>query len=431
MNVGQHQLDLVKALSFVRWGGTEEEKKAAQIIADEIKSYGGSSEFMPFQIPAYECETCKVTICDPYEKEIDAVPYGRTGDVEGVFDLLYVAGGEEMDFLGTGDLSNTVLLLDSFSFNTYETICKKKPAAFMVISGKYYDSPENSDLMPRPMRDRYLEEGKIPGFQIWAKDAMAMVRDGVKKVRLELKQREYEATSQNVVAVIPGTDESCEEDIVITGHYDSVLVGTGSWDNATGSVALLYLYKHFLANPAKRTLRFVWCGTEEQGLFGSHAYVDQNPELIEKRIKFCFNFDMNGTILGSNNVMVTGTDELKSYAQQYCKEVGWSAEMRQGVHSSDSAPFCDKGIPAIGLSRGTRTGEIHTRNDLPVILSAKRLEEMGRFSAAFVSRTANSITLPVETGMPDKMKEELDKYFQRDKKKQDEKKQEEAKAEKG
>ena len=425
---GEKQLALVKALSFVRYGGTPEEEKAAKIITDEIEAVGGSFELMPFEIPAYETLECSMEVASPWQEKIEAVPYGRTGDIEGEYKLLYLERGEASDYIGYKDLSDTIVLVNALSYDVYKLICEKKPAAFITISGKYYETKETSDLMSRPLRETFLELGKVPGFIIRASEATKLVGEEAQTLRINLKMREYTAVSHDVLAVVPGT-EVPEESIVLTAHYDSVLFGTGAWDNATGSVNLLHLYKYFLKNPARRTLRFIWCGSEEQGLYGSHAYVDQHEDLL-KEIRFCFNFDMNGTILGPNQIFITGSDELKTYVEQYCKEVGWSAEMRQGVHSSDSAPFCDKGIPAIGLSRGTRTGEIHTRNDLPVILSAKRLEEMGRFSAAFVSRTANSITLPVETGMPDKMKEELDKYFQRDKKKQDEKKQEEAKAEK-
>ncbi len=419
-NFGDHQLELVRKLSFVRYGGTPEEERAANIIMEEISQSGGSSELMPFSIPSFECSKCTVTVSDPYEQEIEAVPFGCTGSVEGDFDFIYVERGEETDYTGIGDLSNTVILINRCNYEAYRQICDRKPAAFIAISGKYFDTPDNSDLVPQPLRYEYRDMGRVPGFIIRAKDATELVRNNVSRIHVELQQTESEATSHDVVAVIPGT-EDLEGDIVLTAHYDSVLVGTGSWDNATGAVNLLHLYKYFLKNPAKRTLRFVWCGSEEQGLFGSLAYIEQNPQLVEK-ISFCFNFDMNGTVLGPNNIFVTGGEDLKIYAEQYCREVGFSASFRTGVHSSDSAPFCDKGIPAIGISRGTNTAEIHTRNDLIDPLSARRLQEIGEFSAGFVSRMANSIILPVERKLDDKMKEELDRYFYRAQKRRDQEK---------
>lgn len=411
------QLELVKKLSFVRWGGTPQEEQAAKVITDEIEAAGGSFTLMPFEIPAYECTECKLFVTEPYQREIEVIPHGCTGEIEGEYNFLYLERGDPMDYLGVGDLSETIVMINMPTYDVYKTLCEKKPAGFISISGKYYQTPDDSDLMPRPMREPYLELGKVPGFVIRAKDAMEMVANKVTKIRVSLKQREFKATSHNVLAIINGT-EDLNEDIVLTAHYDSVLVGTGSWDNATGSVSLLYLYKYFLKNPVRRKLRFIWCGSEEQGLLGSKAYVEQNPELV-RQIKFCFNFDMCGTILGPNLVFVTGGDNLKNYAEQYCREVGWSSDFRVDVHSSDSAPFADKGIPALGLSRGTKTGEIHTRNDLAVILSEERLLEMGEFAANFAKRVANSAVLPVDTGMPDDMKEKLDKYFLRDKKKKE------------
>ena len=419
-NFGEHQLELVNKLSFVRYGGTPEEEKAARIIMEEIEQSGGSCELVPFQIPAFECSKCSITVTEPYNREIEAVPFGCTGSVEGDFDLIYVERGEEMDYAGLRDLSNTVVLVNRCSYEAYRQICDRKPAAFIAISGKYYDTPDNSDLVAQPLRYEYRDMGRVPGFIIRAKDATELVRDRVSRIHVELQQEEKEATSHDVLAVIPGT-EDLKGDIVLTAHYDSILVGTGSWDNATGSVNLLHLYKYFLRNPAKRTLRFVWCGSEEQGLFGSHAYIEQNPDLVD-RISFCFNFDMNGTVLGPNEIFITGGEDLKTYVEQYCREVGYSASKHIGVHSSDSAPFCDKGIPALGLSRGTNTAEIHTRRDLVGPLGADQLQDIGVFSSGLVARVANSVILPVERKLDDKMKEELDKYFYRAQKRKDEEK---------
>lgn len=408
---------IVEKLSFLRWGGTEDELRAAHILQDEIKALGGESELMEFTIPAYTVQKCSAKIVAPFEKELNVIAHGCSGCLpEGGVDLkfMYAGRGVAEDYIGIDDLSDTCVLINELNFDAYKLLCEKKAAAFITISGKWYDSPANSDLLPRPLRPKFLENGKIPGFVMWASEATDIVRDGATTIHLELQQTEMENTSRDVLAVIPGTVYP-NESIVITAHYDSVLVGTGSWDNATGSATIMYLYRHFLKNPPKRTLRFVWCGSEEQGLYGSKAYVAQNTELVEKEIKFCFNFDMCGTVLGPNMVMVTGGDDLKHYVEAYCREVGMSANIGVHVHSSDSAPFCDKGVPAIGLSRGTRSADIHTRYDLMFPLSAEQLEKDGQFALGFVDRVANSVTLPVPTGMPDSMKTQIDKYFMRDK----------------
>ncbi len=408
---GKDQYELVKKLSFVRYGGTPEEDRAREILANEIFKAGGTCEALPFPIKAYENENLLFEVTAPYEKTIHVLPYGRSGDLDGEFGFFYAGDGKAMDYAGIDSLENSVVLINALTYDAYKILCEKKAAAFLTVNGMYYQSEKTADLNPRSIRYEFLENGRIPGFMLIARDAMELVRRKTKRIRIRLSQREIERKSHNLLAVIPGT-ASPEESIVLTAHYDSVAVGTGSWDNATGSANLMYLYKTFLSRPTRRTLRFLWCGSEEQGLLGSHAFVDANPELVES-IRLCFNFDMCGTILGSNNIKITGGDDLYSYVDQYCKEVGWSADLQVRVHSSDSAPFADRGVPSIGISRGTKSAEIHTRHDVLATISADELQKIGAFSSALIERTANSIVLPVKREMPESMKKELDRYFQR------------------
>jgi hypothetical protein len=413
-----YQYDLVKRLSFVRFGGTDEELRAANILLGEIESAGGKGEVMDFSIPAYDLKKCSAKVTSPFEKELEVVPYGLSAQLpEGGVELklMYAERGTADDYFGVSDLSDTAVILNELNYDAYKLLAEKHAAAFIVISGKYYETSESSDLVPRILRPKMQELGNIPGFCMWAGEATDIIRDGAEKIHLELRFDTKENTSRDVLAVIEGT-EITDESIVITAHYDSVLVGTGSWDNATGAATIMYIYKHFLKNPPRRTLRFVWCGSEEQGLYGSKAYIEQHEDLVAKEIKFCFNFDMCGTVLGENSICVTGGDDLLHLAQQFCHELGYSAKIEARVHSSDSAPFADKGIPALGLSRGTKTSEIHTRHDLMFPIGAKQLKQNGDFAINFISRVANSAILPVPTGMPDNMRESLDKYFQRDKK---------------
>lgn len=418
MNKENYSYSLVERLSFVRYGGTKEELKAANILKEEIEKEGGHAELEEFKIAAYQIHTCKAEITAPYVQSLEVVPYGLSGDLpDGGADLKirYIERSSEEAFNHLEDLSDTAVLINMLDYEMYKLLVQKQAAAFIVINPeKWHNSEANTDLVPRMLRPKMLELGKVPGFVIRAKDATEMVRNEAKSIHLELKQTECEHTSRNILAVIEGT-EIQNESVVLTAHYDSVSVGTGSWDNATGSATLMSIYHHFLKNPPRRTMRFIWCGSEEQGLLGSKAYVAQHEELIPQ-IKFCFNFDMCGTVLGPNMIFITGSEALKTYAEQLCKEVGHSADLIVTVHSSDSAPFCDKGIPALGISRGTRTAEIHTRYDVMTPLSAKQLYEDAQFAIFCISRVVNSAYLPVSTGMPEEMKKKLDAYFQRDKK---------------
>jgi hypothetical protein len=407
-------LKFVEELSFPRYGGTEAEHKAAQLIAAKVNAVG-SAELMPFGIPApkYQSHVTKVTA--PFEQVIDTVPFGLcSAPAPGLdLELYYAERGVASDFWAKEDLSGCVVMINKLTLDVYKELVKRKAAALFVIMGKYYHKDHGeAGMYARNHRPKFLELGAIPAFYISAHDATELLRSGAKTIHIELEQTEFEATSHDVLAVIEGTEKP-EESIVITGHYDSLPLCDGAWDNATGSAALMGLYLYFLENAPKRTMYFVWCGSEEQGLLGSKAFIEQHAELVEKNIKFCFNFDMCGTVLGPNNIMITGDKNLEDFVDAFCREVGYSARTRVGVHSSDSAPFADKGIPGIGISRGTKTAEIHTSYDTMFPLGEKALKANICFASKMISRVANSVILPVDTGMPESIKKELDKYFQR------------------
>ncbi len=412
-----YQYELVEKLSFLRFGGDEDELRAASMLCDEIRRLGGECEIEEFSIPAYKFGRYSVKVTAPYEKELDALPWGLSGSLkEGGADLklFYAEDCSEAALYGMNDLTGYAVLVDELRLEQYKRLCERGASAILVISGKWYDTPETSDLLQRHMRPPFLNVGRIPTFFVWACDAAEMVKCEAETLHIELSEEEQEHISRNVTAVVRGRERE-DESVVITAHYDSVTVGKGSWDNATGSATAMYIYRYFLSHPPKRTLRFVWCGSEEQGLLGSRAYIEAHRELVEKEIRLGFNFDMCGTTLGTNKVCVTGGDELKHYADAFCREYGINASVYADVRSSDSAPFADNGIPTIDLFRVSKTAEIHTRHDLMDTLSSRQLEKDGKFAVAFIERAANSSRMPVDRGMPDNMKEKLDKYFQRQK----------------
>lgn len=410
-------LDFVKELSFVRTAGSEQERKAGELIMGEIQGIleetgkkDIQAEYMPFRIPHAKVHQCCVQAAG---RELPCVPYLRSGNIDRECGLVYLDGASEIDLAGAGSLEGKAVLLNGITDEKlYKRLVEHKAAAFLTMQGMYYFSEEEASLYPRRLGEYLSRNGVIPGFAITAADALRLIQEETDRIRLTLEQEDTEPESRNVSAVIRGTDLG-EESIVLTAHYDSVPVGAGAWDNATGAAALLGIFRHFAANPARRTLRFLWCGSEEPGLLGSKAYVEQQKDLLEK-IGFCFNFDMCGTALGSNRIVVTGEKELQTFVEQYCKIACYSANIRAGIHSSDSAPFCDNGIPAVGLGRGTNTAEVHTIHDLPSILSGKAMDRNVAFAVRMIGDVANAAVLPVKKGMPEDRKKELDQYFHRE-----------------
>ena len=83
----------------------------------------------------------------------------------------------------------------------------------------------------------------------------------------------------NTIAEIPGTDPKLKDQVVMVGgHLDSWISGTGATDNGAGSIMAMEavrILKALNIKP-KRTIRIALWSGEEQGLFGSQGYVKKH-----------------------------------------------------------------------------------------------------------------------------------------------------------
>lgn len=99
-------------------------------------------------------------------------------------------------------------------------------------------------------------------------------------------------TSQNVVAVKPPTNKKSSGIIYVTAHYDTVPGAPGANDNASGTAMLLEFARILKHLPTEKEVRFIACGAEEVGLWGSRRYVEQLNEDDRSRSVANFNMDM-------------------------------------------------------------------------------------------------------------------------------------------
>jgi carboxypeptidase Q len=83
--------------------------------------------------------------------------------------------------------------------------------------------------------------------------------------------------SVNVIGEIPGTTKP-DEVVMLGGHFDSWQGGTGATDNGTGSAVAMEAVRILatLKKPMARTVRVALWGGEEEGEYGSKAYVQQH-----------------------------------------------------------------------------------------------------------------------------------------------------------
>jgi hypothetical protein len=160
----------------------------------------------------------------------------------------------------------------------------------------------------------------------------------------------------NIIAEIKGTEKPGEY-VMLSAHFDSWDGGSGATDNGTGTLVMMEamrILKKLYPNP-KRTILVGHWGSEEQGLNGSRAFVEDHPDIV-KGLQALFNQD-NGT---GRVVNLSGQGFLYSYEfiQRWLSAAPDSVRARiqttfpgtPGGGGSDYASFVAVGAPAFSLS---------------------------------------------------------------------------------
>lgn len=97
------------------------------------------------------------------------------------------------------------------------------------------------------------------------------------EVDVRARYHDEDPMGYNTIAEIPGTDRAGEV-VLIGAHMDSWHGGTGATDNAAGVAAVMEAARilRSLEVRPRRTIRIALWSGEEQGLFGSRAYVAEH-----------------------------------------------------------------------------------------------------------------------------------------------------------
>ena len=202
---------------------------------------------------------------------------------------------------------------------------------------------------------------KIPTVDISLEDYGLVYRlaEGGQKPTLNLRCDSKElgiVPTFNTIAEIKGTEKP-NEYVILSAHFDSWDGGSGATDNGTGTLTMMEamrILKKIYPNP-KRTILVGHWGSEEQGLNGSRAFVEDHPEIVNG-VQAVFNQD-NGT---GRVVNLSGQGFLYShdFLQRWLSVAPDSVRMRiqttfpgtPGGGGSDFASFVAVGAPAFSLS---------------------------------------------------------------------------------
>ncbi len=277
-----------------RQGGTEAEARARGWSVAKLKSLGlTNARIEEFQMPTWVRgeETGYVTAPFPHKLHISALGNsGSTGDAGLEAEVVYFKTIEALRAAPDGSLTGKIAFVshamqrtqDGSSYGAFgparfvgPNIAAKKGAAAIVIRSAgtdYHRNPHTGNTN--------FEAGvmPIPAGAVSIPDAENLERifERGKTVKMKLvltPQNIGMQTSGNVIADIKGSNSKLPI-IVIACHLDSWDLATGAIDDAAGcgiiTAAALKVEK------PKRTIRLLWAGAEEVGIWGGKDYGEKH-----------------------------------------------------------------------------------------------------------------------------------------------------------
>jgi carboxypeptidase Q len=299
----------------------------------------------------------------------------------------------------------------------------------IFVSGASVVQPTPANPQDRPARisaqSKEAEGRVLPQITVASEDYNRMIRminQGAKlsmSVNIQVEFSDKDPMAYNTVAEIPGSDPKLKEEVVMLGgHIDSWHAGTGATDNAAGVSVAMEAVRiiQTLGLKPRRTIRVgLWSG-EEQGLFGSRAYVKQHfgemkgaqnsfgppdpnapkPELLKgadyEKLSAYYNLD-NGTgkIRG---IYMQGNSAVAPIFKEWLMpfyELGAKTLTISNTGGTDHLAFDAVGLPGFQfiqdeIEYDTRTH--HSNQDVYDRIQADDMKQASTIMAAFVYQTA-------------------------------------------
>ena len=196
--------------------------------------------------------------------------------------------------------------------------------------------------------------------------------------------------SGNVIAEVPGSDPAASP-VIIACHLDSWDLGTGAIDDAAGCGIITAAAKHVMtAGQPRRTIRILWAGAEEVGVFGGKAYFDAHGK---EKHAVALESDFGADRVWRVDFKLP--DSAKALSDRIAAAVmpfGVVRGKQPANGGADIGALVQAGVPAIDLAQdGTRYFDIHhTPDDTLDKIDPAQLRQNVTVWAATLAILANS-----------------------------------------
>tara|TARA_B100000767_G_scaffold51399_1_gene46802 strand:- start:4221 stop:5987 length:1767 start_codon:yes stop_codon:yes gene_type:complete len=323
-----------------RMSGTQEEANAADYIISEFAAMGLQTQLNSYEVPMHRvnaepslricvqgfggnspCEgpVAPGSVITEFQHRSDYVIQGFSGQSEFTFqqdvqltdlgngsdESLWQSAGGTVGYLRSGGskIGNTVMFSKAAENNLAGLIRVNKDYNCGMIEG--------NDCVPI-FKGSNIDDvtaangGTIPSdlpFIAMSKDAGEILEtaifnatgpQGVLEMIIDVTNDE-EQTIYVPCGIIPGKSS---EVVIIGAHHDTVYHAEGAVDDTSGTASVMEMARQLsqIVNETgkpDRAIHFCTWGGEEEGLYGSRAYVAANQNFLTDNLRLYVNLDMN------------------------------------------------------------------------------------------------------------------------------------------
>lgn len=400
-----------------RQAGSDAEARARDWAVAKLKALGFANvRIETFEVPWWERGTAKARVVAPFPQPLTLTALGNSAATPPKGLTAEVVAFDSLDALraaAPGSVKGKIVFL------THRMAATQDGSHYGVVGAIRRSGPSLASQMGAAavlIRSIGTDNHRVPhtGSQSWAEGAtpipaLALANPDADQLERILKRGQPvtvglevtaraagKRTSGNVVAEVPGRDPSAGI-VLVGGHLDSWDEGTGAIDDAAGVAITTAAAKRIMdAGQPLRTIRVVWFGSEEIGLFGGAAYREAHRG-EKHHVLAESDFGADRVWRYETSVSPEALPSMKRLGAALAP-LGIVAGGKNGDASgSDISEIQRLGVPVIELSQdGTRYFDLHhTADDTLDKIDPTQLRQNVAAWTAMLSVVAND---PVDYG---------------------------------
>ncbi|MDX6710576.1 MAG: hypothetical protein QOH96_1592 [Blastocatellia bacterium] len=200
------------------------------------------------------------------------------------------------------------------------------------------------------------------------------------------------STVQNVVGRLSGTANSGA--LMLGAHYDSVTTGPGASDDGSGVVTILETLRAIKSGPPLRNdLIIVISDSEEVGLLGAQAFVDEHP--WAKDVKVALNFEARGNrgpvfMFETSDQNGWLIDQFAASAPAPVSNSLMYALYKRLPNDTDLTVYKRAGIAGLNFAFADGLSHYHTQLDSAAEIDPASLQHDGSYALALARQLGNA-----------------------------------------